>query len=55
VHAIDPLRVLHVEGLEGAMQPIGCGRHDDQMDMVRHQAVGKYFDALPGGIVAQQR
>ena len=54
LHAIDPLRVLHVKGLQCSMQAIGRTWHDDQMDVIRHQAVGENLDSVPGREGAQQ-
>ncbi len=37
------------------MEPIGLARYDDQMDVVRHQAICQDFDGLPFCVGTQQR
>lgn len=38
-HAVDALGVLAVHGLEGAMNAVGIRWDDDEMHVIRHQAV----------------
>ena len=44
---VDVTRVTLVRFADGAAQPLERFRHGDQMDMVRHQAIGLDTDPVP--------
>ena len=51
-HAVVVLGVFHVDDVEGARQRGRGGGNADDVDMIRHQAPGPYFEAefsrIPG-------
>ena len=51
VARIDEPRIAPVGVGKGCAQAVRIGRHDDHMDMVRHQAVGPHpGSGCPGGV-----
>jgi len=51
--AVDMLRVSRVQRPEQALQPVRLSRRGDEVDVVRHQAIGEHVDAGGLGIVLQ--
>ena len=52
---IDEAGVAPVRVGEGAPQSVGVGRHDDDVNVIRHQAIGPDLGARLGRGVSQQR
>lgn len=50
---IDVLGILHVDEVEGLGQGFRGLRHDNGMDMIRHQAIGPDIEAVFPGIPAE--
>ncbi len=51
---VDVLSVAEVDRLEGAGQRLGSLGHDDEMDMIAHQAVGLDSQPMLLGVLAEQ-
>jgi len=42
-HSVDTLGVLTMGGPDGTGKSVSISGYDDQMHVIRHQAVGDYF------------
>jgi len=47
---VEALGITHVQRFEGLLQPIVSGGDGDQMDVVRHQAIGQHFNLVLVGV-----
>ena len=53
-HSIDALGELPMNGLQKRVQAVWAGRHHDQMNVIRHEAVSDDLDALSFRMIAQE-
>src|SRR5262245_63212684 len=53
-HPIDSLGVLAVHGAQRSMHPILGRWHENQMNVIRHEAIGSDFHFLPSRVGVQK-
>lgn|SRR5688500_18598779 len=53
-HSIDALGELPVNGLQQAVQAVHACRHNDQVNVIRHETVRDDFDAAPARMIVQE-
>ena len=51
---VDVVGIATMGLADSSTKGLGVGRHEDQMDMIRHQAVGPHLDACLHGLLGQQ-
>lgn len=53
-HPVDPLRELSVDRLQQPAKRVCRGWNDDEMNVIRHQAVSDHVNAVRAGLVVQE-